>query len=163
MRTQNGWPVLEADQTRTWKVPSTGGDRTFRLAKGDVGFLLTYLADWHHDNIEPIDKGQWDDWGYAVRKISGSSDYSNHGSGAIDLNAVDHPMGVRNTYSFIKRNRIRVFLRLHLKNVLGWGGDYRTRPDDMHYEVIKDREAVQRRVAKLKKTKRGQRIMKANL
>ena len=71
-------------------------------------------------------------WGYNCRSIRGSDEASNHSLGlSIDINAPKNPMGSRlitdmpgwmpdlwNAYGF------------------RWGGDYRNRPDAMHYEFM---------------------------
>jgi hypothetical protein len=88
--------------------------------------------------VEPIDSGQLDDWGYALRRISGSNSWSNHASGtALDLNALKHPQGRRGTFTPRQERLIRRWLFDH-DSCVRWGGDYRTRADEMHFEVVKD-------------------------
>lgn len=82
-----------------------------------------------------------DDWGFAPRPIRGYEEkweqthdfhyWSNHGWGmAIDLDAIDHPLGKRNTG--IPRWVVDIAHRWGLS----WGGDYVSRPDEMHWEFL---------------------------
>jgi len=60
---------------------------------------------------------------------------SNHASAtAIDLNALKHPRGVRNTFSKGQVAAIRRILASY-DGVIRWGGDYSTTVDDMHFEI----------------------------
>ena len=135
MLSQNGWVVLNAGQTRQWVIPDTG--RWLRLAQGPAGFVLAHLALWFHMRIEPLDPAPWDDWGWAVRPIRGSSSVmSNHASGtAMDLNATKHPLGVRNSFTLDQAREIRARLAGRYDGCIRWGGDYETRADEMHFEV----------------------------
>jgi hypothetical protein len=75
-----------------------------------------------------------DDWGYCYRKVRGTQTViSNHASGtAIDLNATKHLLGAVNTFNKEQDKTIR---RLCRKYGLKWGGDYRYRKDEMHFEI----------------------------
>jgi hypothetical protein len=99
-----------------------------------VGPLLAAFAAEFHKLIEPIDGGTLDDWGYAFRMVRGSTDrLSCHSSGtAIDLNATKHPLGKVGTFPAEKVPMIRALAK---KYGLKWGGDFKSRPDDMHFEV----------------------------
>jgi hypothetical protein len=110
-----------------------GTDRKVRAAES-VGHLLAAFASEFHKLIEPIDDGVFDDWGYAFRMVRGTTDkLSCHSSGtAIDLNATKHPLGKYDTFSAEKVPMIRA---LSKKYGLKWGGDFKGRPDDMHFEV----------------------------
>jgi dimethylhistidine N-methyltransferase len=58
---------------------------------------------------------------------------SNHSSGtAIDLNATKHPLGKAGTFAAEKVPMIQALAK---KYGLTWGGDYRNRKDEMHFEV----------------------------
>lgn len=160
MTSQNGWPL--APKTRKWIIPDTG--RHLVLRDGSAGFLLAHMALWWHEELERLDLGQWDEWGYAPRPIRGSSTPSNHASAtAADLNATKHPLGVAvlDTFTAAQARRIRRRLRLYA-GTLRWGGDYSRRPDAMHVELdrpLRDAERVARR---LMLTPRGRRILAAN-
>jgi hypothetical protein len=167
---QNGYYVLETNRTtgplprlRKWHVP--GVDRHIFLRDGSGGFLLVYLALWFHENIEKLDAGIWDEWGWAVRPVRGqSSGYSNHASGtAEDLNATKHPRGVptRNTFSSAEIDEIHKHLATY-DGCIRWGGDYQNTPDGMHFELNKDLAAVEKKARELSQTPRGQRILEAN-
>jgi hypothetical protein len=66
--------------------------------------------------------------------VRGTTDkLSCHSSGtAIDLNATKHPLGKVGTFPAEKVPMIRA---LSKKYGLKWGGDFKSRPDDMHFEV----------------------------
>jgi hypothetical protein len=95
--------------------------------------LAAFAAEFH-ELIEPIDEGTFDDWGYAYRMVRGNpTKLSCHSSGtAIDLNATKHPLGKYDTFAAEKVPMIRALAK---KYGLKWGGDFKTRPDDMHFEV----------------------------
>lgn len=134
---QNGWPVV--DSTAIVDRAVLGVEFPNGWLKGDVDYLFTDLIT-RLNRIEPIHVG-WC-WGWYVKRIEGSTAYSNHSSGtAIDYNAPAHPMGVWGTYSVVKRTAIRELLRRY-SGVIRWGGDYTTRPDDMHFEIVGSRTAV---------------------
>jgi hypothetical protein len=110
-------------------------------------FLLALAAEFH-ETIEPIDKGTLDDWGYAFRMIRGSTDsLSNHSSGtAIDINANLHPLGRENTFS--PENAAKC-IALAKKYGCKWGGTYRNRKDEMHFEIALKRKQTKELIAKL--------------
>lgn len=135
---QNGWPVV--GQSAVTDRAVLGVEFPNGWLKGDVDVVFTYLIGRLHREVEPLDDGGC--WGWAVKKIEGSTSISNHASGtAIDYNAPAHPMGVRNTYPATKRAKIRAILA-DLDGVVRWGGDYGGRPDDMHFEIVKSATAV---------------------
>jgi hypothetical protein len=166
---ENGYVVLDEDTTgppprlRSWVIP--GVDRKLLLRDGSVGFLLVHLTMWFDRVIESVDSGGLDDWGYARRQISGSSEWSNHASGtAIDLNATQHPMGVSTAKTFSQLEITRIHKRLNFfRDCIGWGGDYRSRPDAMHFEIIASLGAVERRAKTLTGSGRGKQICNLNL
>ena len=62
------------------------------MRAGAVATIFTHLIRRYHNEVEPIDRGQLDDWGYAYRAVRGSTTLSNHASGTgVDLNATKHP------------------------------------------------------------------------
>lgn len=158
----NGWPVLDARDTFLWQVPGTG--RHLRLAPGPPGFLLTHLALWFHERIEPLNVPPWDDWAHAVRPIrGGGSVMSNHASGtAVDLNAQLHPMGSRNTFAARDTSRIRARLRGVYGGAIRWGGDWATRPDEMHFELDSQKSLVLEVADRLRNSPRGRRVLDGN-
>jgi hypothetical protein len=130
----NGYPASkDPDEIKIKSYPVKGTDRKLRCAES-VGPLLAAFAAEFHELIEPIDEGTFDDWGYAFRMVRGSTDrLSCHSSGtAIDLNATKHPLGKAGTFP---AEKIPMLKALAKKYGLKWGGDFKTRPDDMHFEV----------------------------
>jgi hypothetical protein len=113
-----------------------------------VGPLLAAFAAEFHKLIEPIDAGTLDDWGYAFRMVRGSTDrLSCHSSGtAIDLNATKHPLGKYDTFPAEKVPMIRALAK---KYGLKWGGDFKSRPDDMHFEVNVTKTKAKELITKL--------------
>jgi len=130
----NGYPASkDPDEIKIKSYPVKGTDRRLRCAES-VGPLLAAFAAEFHELIEPIDEGTFDDWGYAFRMVRGSTDrLSCHSSGtAIDLNATKHPLGKAGTFP---AEKIPMLRDLAKKYGLKWGGDFKSRPDDMHFEV----------------------------
>jgi hypothetical protein len=160
---QNGWPVLQTSDTVLWQVP--GVARHLRLAPGAPGFLLTHLALWFHEQIEPLDTGAWDDWAHSIRMVTGSTrSWSNHASGtAIDLNAQAHPYGSRNTFEPRESRRIRRRLKGAYRDTIRWGGDYEHTPDEMHFEIAASRPEVVAAARRLRFSPRGRRISSVNV
>lgn len=142
---QNGWPVARADQMD--ETPIYGVQVANGVLAGDVAVIMHYVMRRFHERVEELVSG-WC-WGYFVKKISGSDDYSNHSSGtAIDLNAPRHPVGVRNTFTAAQRREIAAMLD-YLEGVVRWGGNYVSRADDMHFEINAGAAAVHRVAQKI--------------
>jgi len=164
----NGWLVLDGDTTgkpprlRNWVLP--GVDRKLKARDGSAGFLLAHIALWFDEEIERLDVGTYDDRGWAARNVRGSSFISNHASGtAIDLNATQHPMGVATSKTFSKAEIDEIHKRLKLyEGCIRWGGDYKNRPDGMHFELNKGMAAVEKRARELSTTTRGKKILDKN-
>ena len=134
MNSYNGWPASQDPaQIGIKSFPVNGTDLKIRCAK-DAGLLLSCFAAEFHTLIEPIDTGKLDDWGYAYRMVRGTTDkLSNHASGtAIDLNATQHPLGKAGTF---EASKIPMIQALAKKYGLIWGGDYKGRKDEMHFEI----------------------------
>ena len=130
----NGWPASK-DQgeigIKSYPVPGTL--IKLRCAEKVAPLLVGFAAEFHN-LIEPLDVGSLDDWGYAFRMVRGTADkLSNHASGtAIDLNAAKHPLGQVGTFDPGKVPMLRALTK---KYGLTWGGDYKGRKDEMHYEI----------------------------
>jgi len=130
----NGWPASKDQAEINVKpYPVKGTNLKIRCAAG-AGELLAAFAAEFHELIEPIDEGKLDDWAYAFRMVRGTTDkLSCHSSGsAIDLNALLHPLGKRGTFPLEKVPMIQA---LSKKYGLKWGGDFKSRADEMHWEV----------------------------
>jgi len=130
----NGYPASKDPAEigiKSYLVDGTA--RRLRCAES-VGPLLAAFAAEFHKLIEPIDEGTYDDWAYAYRMVRGDpTRLSCHSSGtAIDLNATRHFLGKVGTFPAEKVPMIRALAK---KYGLKWGGDFKTRPDDMHFEI----------------------------
>jgi hypothetical protein len=130
----NGYPASKDPNEIGIKSYLVDGTALRLRCASSVGPLLAAFAAEFHKLIEPIDGGTLDDWGYAFRMVRGSTDrLSCHASGtAIDLNATKHPLGKYDTFPAEKVPMIRAVAK---KYGLKWGGDFKSRPDDMHFEV----------------------------
>jgi len=134
MQSQNNWIASkDATEINIVSVPIKGTTIKVRCAKAVAPLIVSFCADFH-DLIEPIDDGKLDDWGYCFRNVRGSTDkLSNHSSGtAVDLNATKHPLGKAGTFPSEKVPMIRALAK---KYGMIWGGDFRHRPDEMHFEI----------------------------
>jgi len=148
-KSQNGWPASPDQKEIGIKVfKIKNADRKMRLQK-DAGVILAAFAAEFHAQVEPIDEGQVDEWGYAYRNVRGSdSDLSNHSSGtAIDLNATKHPLGKSGTFT---KKQEKIIRELCEKYGLRWGGDYKNRIDSMHYEIVETPDQVKARIKNMK-------------
>ncbi|GIF25468.1 hypothetical protein BJ973_003745 [Actinoplanes tereljensis] len=141
---QNGWsagtPTTIGGLDKS-PVPGTKIKLPQGVRKGDVATVLLYVAERFHHSVEALHADQC--WGYNYRKVRGSeSTLSNHASGtAIDLNAPAHPLGKAGTFNAKQVAAIRKILDF-CDGAVRWGGDYRTRKDEMHFELIKDASDV---------------------
>lgn len=145
---QNGWPASPNPKTieaNSYPVPGT--DLKLRVAKKVAPILINFAAEFN-ELVEKLDGKQLDDWGYAFRQVRGSTDMlSNHASGtAIDLNAKKHPLGAKDTF---KPKQVEIILELCDKYNIGWGGLYKRRPDEMHFEIVEGPKAVKATIKRL--------------
>ena len=152
MISQNGWPASKVRAEigiESFTVPGT--KIKLACAKSVAPLLVGFAAEFH-ELIEPIDEGGLDDWGYAFRDVRGvPGKLSNHSSGtAIDLNATEHPLGKVGTFPAEKVPMIRALAK---KYSLIWGGDYRNRKDEMHFEIAILPSKVEAAIAKIGATK----------
>jgi len=154
LTSSNGWPASKNREeigVKSFQVPGT----TLKLqcAEACAPLLIGFTAEFH-ELIEPVDEGKLDDWGYAFRDIRGmTGKLSNHSSGtAIDLNAPKHPLGKVGTFPNEKVPMIRALAK---KYGLIWGGDYRSRKDEMHFEIALPPAKVAALIAKLEKQNEG--------
>src|SRR5688500_1873610 len=131
---QNGYSANDRSKIASFTVPGT--NQKVALRAGDTSVILLDIAAWIHANVERIDQGVFDDWGYAERTIRGSSTtLSNDASGtAIDVNATQHPLCVTGTWSRDEKSAINARLAFY-EGCLRWGANYTCRPDDMHFEI----------------------------
>lgn len=134
LNSQNGWKASKIrDEIGIDSFVIPGTKIKLACAKAVAPLLVGFAAEFH-ELIEPIDEGTLDDWGFCFRQVRGSTEnLSNHSSGtAIDLNATQHPLGKVGTFPNDKVPMIRALAK---KYGLIWGGDYRNRKDEMHFEI----------------------------
>lgn len=163
----NGWPALSSSSQllHTWDIPRS--KTQIRLRHGSAGFLLIHMAVFFDRRVEDIDYnyrgGALDDWGYAYRAVRGyESNLSNHSSGtAIDLNATEHPLGVEGTFSAAEEAKISKRLGMY-DGCIRWGGQYRGRKDEMHFEIDRDLKNVERKARDLLDSPVGKAILRVN-
>ena len=130
----NGFPASKDPKEIGIKSYNVNGTALKLRCAESVGPLLAAFAAEFHELIESLDTGALDDWGYCYRMVRGTTDkLSNHSSGtAIDLNALKHPLGKVGTFPAEKVPMIRALAK---KYGLKWGGDYKSRADEMHFEI----------------------------
>lgn len=102
----------------------------------DVEIVLRYVLTQFHERVEPLRNPGC--WGFSYRENRNDpNSLSNHSSGtAVDANAPRHPNGVptANTFSAAQISEVHQILA-EVWDSVRWGGDYRTTPDSMHFEV----------------------------
>lgn len=130
----NGWPASKDPNEIAIKPFFIKGTKIKFRANKVAGQLLAAFAAEFHEKVEAIDNGKLDDWGYCYRSIRNSaSSLSNHASGsAIDLNSSKHPLGKEDTFTKAQQKTIQELIK---KYGLAWGGNYKKRKDDMHFEL----------------------------
>lgn len=144
---QNGWPVVHAaDRKRKIDERPINGHRYPNgFLKGDVYAAFVWLFTQLDTRVEKVAEGTpSDEWGYNVREIEGSDDWSNHSSGtAGDYNASQHGMGGSAHAGYNERQVAEIHEILREANgIFRWGGDYKGRKDPMHFEIAKGEAAV---------------------
>ncbi len=150
MLSQNGWSANNYSLMATYTVPGSSVKVTLR--KGDVSVVLLYVLKQFNATVETL--RQSDTGGYNPRSVVGHNVLSNHASGtAVDVRWRDHPLSARGTFSTPELKAIRKILD-YCEGVVRWGGDYKNRKDEMHFEI----NATPARVAALaEKIRKGPR------
>lgn len=121
-----GWQW--AGPTVTQTVPGTSVRLTVARDAGPILFAFAAEFNSRVEKLIPAICG-----GYYPRNIRGSSKRSNHGYGiAIDLNSTRHELARRGTFSAAQ---VKVINELCDKYQLYWGGNWRGRADEMHFEL----------------------------
>lgn len=129
---QNGYAAQNARLIAQYTVPGTSIKANLR--KGDVSVVLLYLMGRYHREVEPLRAK--DTGSYNPRSIIGGRTLSNHASGtAVDLRWNDHGLGRRGTFSNAQVTSIQRILT-DLNGIVRWGGNYKGRADEMHFEII---------------------------
>jgi hypothetical protein len=133
-KSQNGWPASpsgSAIDIVTVSLPLRLGTKRMQVARA-ASAALSEMVRWWDSNVEPVET--LGSYNYReIRGYEGTGVVSNHGSGtAIDINAAKHPLGAAGTVSASQKAAITAkAATLGLR----WGGDYRNRKDEMHFEV----------------------------
>lgn len=150
MISANGWPASKDKVeigVKSYPVPGTS--LKLQCAEAVAPLLIGFASEFNK-LIESIDGVSLDDWGYCFRDVRGvTGKLSNHSSGtAIDLNATKHPLGKIGTFPNEKVPMIRALAK---KYGLIWGGDYKNRKDEMHFEIALPPAKVAALIDKLEK------------
>ena len=148
LKSSNGWPASkDAAEIGIKSFAIPGSSIKIRCAEKVAPLLVALCADFHK-LVEPIDEGTLDSWGYAFRPIRGQTEIlSNHSSGtAVDLNAEAHPLGKRETFTMEQETIVR---QIAAKYGCRWGGDYKNRADEMHFEINLTPKQVKERITAL--------------
>lgn len=145
---QNAWPAsLDKNEIDVKNFIIAGTNRHFSMAEAVAPVFGAFLAEFHK-LVEPIDVGTYDDWGHYFRAVRGKVKLSNHSSGtAVDVNATKHGLGLKHTFSPAKVKTIKFLIA---KYAIGWGGNYRFRKDDMHFEILETPAEVKARIVSMK-------------
>lgn len=140
MASINGFTVVQYGDPLlgTYTVP---GSTTRLSVRDEVAPLLIGFARDFNREVEPLNPKSC--WGHAPKKIPGSNSWSFHAPGiALDLNASQHPEYRRGTFSAAQVTAIRRLLARYSyagKSLFRWGGDYVSKGDEMHFELIQSR------------------------
>ena len=148
LKSSNGWPASkDAAEIGIKSFAIPGSSIKIRCAEKVAPLLVALCADFHK-LVEPIDEGTLDSWGYAFRPIRGQTEtLSNHSSGtAVDLNANAHPLGKRETFTMEQETMVR---QIAAKYGCRWGGDYKNRADEMHFEISLTPKQAKERITAL--------------
>lgn len=134
LESYNGWtcsPNPDEINIHRYLIPKSEGV-TLTMRQG-VAVILANVASDFNKNVSKLKEPLLDDWGFAYRTVRGANVMSNHASGtAIDLNATNFPMGTRR---MTRRQRRACRAIVAKYRVITWGGEWTTRPDEMHFEI----------------------------
>jgi hypothetical protein len=133
-KSANGWPASKDPNEIAVKPFLIKGTKIKFRANKVAGQILAAFAAEFNEKVEAIDDGKLDDWGYCYRSIrNNAASLSNHASAsAIDLNSSSHPLGKADTFTKAQQKTIQELIK---KYKLAWGGNYKKRRDDMHFEL----------------------------
>ena len=154
-RSQNGWPAFSTPALGHF-IRFTAAGQGWWAANEDVATVFTEFIERFDREVEEVTQKVLDDWSYANRLVRGSTSVvSNHGSAtAIDLNAVKHPRGKRNTFSLTQRIRMHAIRDAITDDngtpVLRLGMDYTGTVDDMHVEIDANAARVKQAARKIR-------------
>jgi hypothetical protein len=80
----------------------------------------------------------------------------------VDLNATDHPLGREGTFSAAEAEPRSNGSCAATTAASVWGGDYRGRKDEMHFEIDRPLAACEKVAGRLMGTRRGNLVLVAN-
>lgn len=145
---QNGWPVVREHDLLT--IINVAGIR-LTVLKGPVADLFHWLADTYSRTVEPLNAKACGGWN--VRKIGTGNTWSNHSGGtAIDLNWDKHPDNTPTSRTLTAEQISACHTIVSAcAGVIRWGGDYKSDPDAMHWEIVGTSAEVAALVPKLKR------------
>lgn len=133
-KSQNGWPAHpdpEVVKLVRMTIPLRSGKSVTLPLRAETASSLVEMVRWWDANVEPVNPA--DTGSYSYRPIRGYTQLSNHASGtAVDINGSRHPLSARGTVSPLLAVAITT-----KATALGlrWGGNYKNRADEMHFEV----------------------------
>ncbi|ATW59794.1 lysin A [Mycobacterium phage Wilkins] len=123
---ENGWPMVNADECEWTRIPGTSV--TLQIAKGQpLAILRAFAADFHA-YVEPLRDADSACW-----TPTNSVPSSNHLSGtAMDLNWNSHPFKV--SYAGFDETKIATMRELlaFYEGTVFWGQDWNSPKDPMH-------------------------------
>jgi hypothetical protein len=136
--------LMSDAQDRGWGPPPCPRERIVDIFPGGlsralpvherVAGIFTAFVDELQARGYKVEGKQQDDWGYAPRRIKGSTSWSNHAWGlAIDINAPANPRKAPLTTNMPAW--VREAQPLMEKYGLRWGGHF-SLPDPMHFEFM---------------------------
>ena len=132
---QNGWPASPSPSDVdivTVPIPLQKGTKNIQVAR-KAADAMQEIITWWDANVEPVT--ELGSYNYReIRGYEGTGTLSNHSSGtAVDINASKHPLGAEGTVSAAMQALI---IAKAASLGLRWGGEYRGRKDEMHFEVV---------------------------
>ena len=129
--TQNGWPVVDRQQIRTF--PVEGSDAHVGLLAGNVATVLLHVARRYHYEVATL--GADDVGGYRSDAPIGAAFESNRRSGtAISIRPGSSPLGAAGNLYQHQVAVIRDILA-ECGGVVRWGGDDPASPSEGHFQV----------------------------
>ena len=138
----------------TFLVP--GSTLKASVRKEVAALMVGFAADFNK-YVEPLNPKT--SGCHNPRKIAGSDSWSRHAPGiAWDFNWHKHEMGKQGTFTAAQVVEIRKLLKKWSykgMTLLRWGGDYKGRKDEMHFELNVDRVIALSAVAALQRDPQG--------
>lgn len=135
----NGWPASPNRDTIHIVSVKIGTDTIIQMAAA-VAPLFNFYGETYDRNIDNINGGVHNDWGWNFRPTTGGGSISCHASGtAADFDATSWPRGT-NHMPYMMKEQIRALIRkinaAGGKTMLKWGGEwFGEYKDQMHTEM----------------------------